>query len=99
MAQLIPSSLDKQAFTKEVWARFEKVLDAMHKFHGVVVIPPEIERAMIRARPLALRHRRGDQRHSELEMQNEQVLACWLVSTWAELHGHPVPRIQFGPHN
>jgi hypothetical protein len=99
MGPLIPSSADKRAFTKEVWARFEKVIDMMHKRRGIVVIPSDIESAMQRARPIAIRHRRGDFRHSEVEMQFEQVLARWLVQTWAELNGHPVTQPQFGPHN
>ena len=99
MALLTASSMDKRAFTREVWARTEKVLNEMAKRRGVVVIPPEIERAMQRSRPIALRHRRGDFRHTEEEMRYEQSLAHWLVETWADLNGHPAKQPQFGPHN
>lgn len=96
---LIPSSLDKQAFSREVWERFKRVTALMARRRGMVVIPDEIVRAAKVARQIALRHQRGDLRHSHREMMYEQEVAVWLVEQWAELHGNPTPAIAFGPHN
>lgn len=99
MPSLIPSSRDKVAFTKELWPRFEKTLSLMERKRGIVVIPPEVESALKPARKIYLRHRQGDFRHTDGEMRSEQVVARWLVETWAHLNGQPVPKINFGPHN
>ena len=99
MPAMIRSSRDKIAFTVEVWKRFEKVLNLMERKRGVVVIPPEVETALKPARTMALRHKRGDYRHTDSEMRQEQVIARWLVETWANLNGQPVPEIKFGPHH
>lgn len=96
---LVPSSDDKVAFTKAVWDKVVTVLNRMEKSTGIVGIPPSIEQAMKIARPMRLRHMRGDMRHTEKEMQYEQELARWLVEKWAQLHDKSAPEIKFGPHN
>jgi len=99
MPQLIPSSMDKQEFTKEVWKKVVRVTNRMQAVNGIVLIPKEIEHAMKKCRPIALRHQRGDFRHTEEEMRYEQDVARWLVEKWSELNNVSVPPMRFGPHN
>jgi len=99
MSIMLDSSRDKVEFSKALWQRLEKTLNYMQRKRGLVVIPPEVERSLKPARAMFLRHCRGDLRHTDHEMRCEQVVARWLVETWAELHGQPCPAIKFGPHN
>ena len=99
MAQLIPSSKDKVAFTREVWKRVVKVTNQMERKKGLVFIPPDIEKSLLISRAIAKRHEAGDYRHTEYEMRHEQTVARWLVEQHAELNGNPVPELKFGPHS
>ena len=58
-------------------------------------IPSSLDSDMLNWRKMAVRHRRGDFRHSEAEMKSLRTIAEWTLEVNAKLRNQEVPKVDW----
>ena len=58
-------------------------------------IPGSLDRDFLRWRAMAVRHKRGDFRHTEAELRSVKAVAQWTVDEKAKLQGREPEKIEW----
>lgn len=63
--------------------------------HERLVPPPSLDKDMLLWRRMRVRHKKGDLRHTEAELQATKAVAEWTVNVHMELRGLPPRKIDW----
>ena len=93
---LRPSNPDTVALCQAVEEKFLDVCSTHLQMTGVQVnIPKSMDKDMLRWRLMRVRHRSGDLRNTDSELQSLKAIAQWTVSVNCTLRNQPIKNIQW----
>ena len=94
--RLVPSDPDVIALVAAVEERYLILTGKWLRVRGSMLpFPPSLDADVLRWRTMAVRHRRGDRRHTEAELNSVKAVAQWTVSKNAELCNQSDKAIQW----
>jgi hypothetical protein len=91
-----PSAQDDVMLGAAVEDRFLTLCELYLRVKGVrLPIPASLDRDFFRWRQMMVRHKHGDFRHTEAELQSVKTIAQWTVDQHNLLTGQPVQNIEW----
>lgn len=95
--QLRPATADEIALAQALEERFLQLCSTHFRLRGETLVPPKsMARDMVRWRTLRVRHREGDFRASDEEVQAICSLCQWTVAENCTLRGQPIAKVDWG---
>jgi len=90
---LVTSRQDDIALADAVEYRFLKLSKDHLRIRGnPLLIPATLDADMVLWRTMRVRHKKGDFRHSEVELKGTQSIAEWTLIVNAEIHNQKKPQ-------
>lgn len=94
--KLVVSKPDDIALCTAVEDKFINLCNIHINITGIqLVIPPSLISDMLNWRRMAIRHRKGDFRHTETEKKSLRTVAEWTLVTNAKLRNQEVPNMNW----
>jgi hypothetical protein len=94
---LRPSRQDDIALAASVEEGFIQVLGFHKQVRGYDLVPPEsLNQDLLRWRQMRVRHRRGDFRNTEAELESVKTVAQWTVDWNCTLRNQPYQKLEWG---
>lgn len=98
LKQLLPSTADTVALAQAVEERFVEVCSTYLRVRGDLLTPPAgLNQDMLRWRQMRVRHKRGDFRNTEAEIQSVRTIAQWTVDINCKIRNQEPKKIQWEP--
>ncbi len=93
---LYSSSVDDIQLAEAVEHRFLELTEAWARIRfEQLIIPQELDKAMLAWRTMAVRYKQGDFRNSEEELRLTKLIAQWTVDKNCELRNQPEKKVQW----
>lgn len=93
---LVPSSADAIAMAQAVEERFLELCRAYLGYRGQELpIPKSLDKDFLRWREMRVRHKRGDFRHTDRELNSLRTIAQWTLDVNSGLRGQPLKKLEW----